>query len=644
MELSPKAQRSDAKMISDPEHITLNVGGTRFETTRSTLRGSSYFRAMFDANMYHFDEQGQLFIDRDGDLFLHILRFLRSNLRPPQDIVEMHEEALLHECAYFGVLDLANKIRGETCPRDLRPTDRQVYENENMASANIIAREKILLNLFEQDLRTKAPQDLQLPLLFEHGVNLGDSVKILPKPFLQGGFDEFRHRLDHFLGGLLNDLKHIGGIVIAGGAITGALTNTSAGDADLFLIGQPSTAMHTFNKIFDVIRSRQQEKTGQSTKLLVSRSRAALTIYRFQSKRLVGPPIQVIINTYESIASLLLGFDIDCCCCAFDVDSDTVWCSPRAIRAIEYGTNLIHSRYNHGAYCRRLEKYARRGFRVAFPGLESNHLSHKIKNGRFIYVADYDLLVTVGPKHICEQTINLDVVKFRFMQPHDVTSCPVAVKALQQSHAVQSIVRLVVLGTPHFQFRTIHTPRTESCASCQKTGAVSAAITDTAAIMLVDEGHFLLMWNVTEAITAASDQDSSATPLAKIYRLLEQHFEQSLTSFRATKRLCGRSGLDGVVHQSSRTTTEASFIARVENDLANQLLKKQRLAFVYDFVSCDESLSDAHFVFNAKRPPLSQLDDEEFEAVYGLPPRLRFKEAPPRAPILCEWGIHLYRV
>ena len=76
--------------IDSPSHILLQVGDRRFLTTRETLAGAEgYFAALFagrwstskDHERIHTTPDGirtiYHFIDRDGDLFCHILQYLR---------------------------------------------------------------------------------------------------------------------------------------------------------------------------------------------------------------------------------------------------------------------------------------------------------------------------------------------------------------------------------------------------------------------------------------------------------------------------------------------------------------------------------------------------------------------------------------
>lgn len=65
--------------------VKVNVGGTRYITTRSTLvsKGENFFTVLLDNDEGNGvpclrDEQGYIFIDRDGELFRHVLNYLRT--------------------------------------------------------------------------------------------------------------------------------------------------------------------------------------------------------------------------------------------------------------------------------------------------------------------------------------------------------------------------------------------------------------------------------------------------------------------------------------------------------------------------------------------------------------------------------------
>eukprot|EP00112_Aurelia_sp_Birch-Aquarium-sp1_P001394 Seg1148.2 transcript_id=Seg1148.2/GoldUCD/mRNA.D3Y31 product="BTB/POZ domain-containing protein KCTD7" protein_id=Seg1148.2/GoldUCD/D3Y31 len=96
------------------EVIKLNVGGHIFQTSLQNMKKhqESTLAGMFSEN---FDlvkgDDGAYFIDRDGTHFRHILNFLRSGDRPPENILETAEEELIREAEFFGLGRLAEIIK-----------------------------------------------------------------------------------------------------------------------------------------------------------------------------------------------------------------------------------------------------------------------------------------------------------------------------------------------------------------------------------------------------------------------------------------------------------------------------------------------------------------------------------------------------
>jgi hypothetical protein len=84
--------------------ITLNVGGTRFQTTRSTLlsREDTFFTRLLSERMGSLkDETGAFFIDRDPSLFAPILNFLRMGRLVMSNNVALKD--VLFEADFYGI-------------------------------------------------------------------------------------------------------------------------------------------------------------------------------------------------------------------------------------------------------------------------------------------------------------------------------------------------------------------------------------------------------------------------------------------------------------------------------------------------------------------------------------------------------------
>ena len=53
--------------------------------------------------------------------------------------------------------------------------------------------------------------------------------------------------------------------------------------------------------------------------------------------------MQSVTRKFDNAAAVLACFDVDCCCVAFD--NTKVWASPRAVRALRTGVNLIDLKF-----------------------------------------------------------------------------------------------------------------------------------------------------------------------------------------------------------------------------------------------------------------------------------------------------------
>ncbi|CAJ0565645.1 unnamed protein product, partial [Mesorhabditis spiculigera] len=102
--------------------VRLNVGGTLFCTTRTTLLRdpSSIFSRVLDSDeetpsIVHL-EDGSIFIDRDGQMFTYILQYMRSGkLILPEDFKDAGR--LMDEAHYFNLKGLQDEVDSNLSPR-----------------------------------------------------------------------------------------------------------------------------------------------------------------------------------------------------------------------------------------------------------------------------------------------------------------------------------------------------------------------------------------------------------------------------------------------------------------------------------------------------------------------------------------------
>ncbi|XP_077980981.1 BTB/POZ domain-containing protein KCTD3-like [Glandiceps talaboti] len=96
--------------FSPGEIIQLNVGGTRFSTSRQTLTWipDSFFSSLLSGRISSLkDETGAIFIDRDPNLFIPILNYLRTK---DLDLNDLNIQALRHEAEFYGITPLVKKL------------------------------------------------------------------------------------------------------------------------------------------------------------------------------------------------------------------------------------------------------------------------------------------------------------------------------------------------------------------------------------------------------------------------------------------------------------------------------------------------------------------------------------------------------
>ncbi|KAM6280618.1 BTB/POZ domain-containing protein KCTD3 isoform 2-T2 [Porphyrio hochstetteri] len=92
------------------EIIQLNVGGTRFSTSRQTLMWipDSFFSSLLSGRISTLkDETGAIFIDRDPAAFAPILNFLRTK---ELDLRGVSISVLRHEAEFYGITPLVRRL------------------------------------------------------------------------------------------------------------------------------------------------------------------------------------------------------------------------------------------------------------------------------------------------------------------------------------------------------------------------------------------------------------------------------------------------------------------------------------------------------------------------------------------------------
>lgn len=102
------SQRPSFGVSGDIVH--LNVGGTRYSTSRQTLMWvpDSFFSSLLSGRISSLlDESGAIFIDRDPQLFSRVLNYLRTK---EIDLSGVDVHALTHEAEFYGITPLVRRL------------------------------------------------------------------------------------------------------------------------------------------------------------------------------------------------------------------------------------------------------------------------------------------------------------------------------------------------------------------------------------------------------------------------------------------------------------------------------------------------------------------------------------------------------
>jgi hypothetical protein len=85
-----------------------------------------------------------------------------------------------------------------------------------------------------------------------------------------------------------------------------------------------------------------------------------INVYVFDTKKVLQ--VQIILRLYDTLAQILVGFDVDCCCIAYD--GKNLITTERGFNALKYRTNVANLNRRSPSYENRLIKYSTRGFSV----------------------------------------------------------------------------------------------------------------------------------------------------------------------------------------------------------------------------------------------------------------------------------------
>jgi hypothetical protein len=130
--------------------VELNVGGTPFQTARTTLcqQQDSFLAGMASGrHSVDRDKNGRIFIDRDSEQFRSILNFLRNPTKPPAPRDSTESELLAAEANFYGVhffpFPLVFAVGGHNGIEHLRAVEVLDAVNETWRACRGMATERV---------------------------------------------------------------------------------------------------------------------------------------------------------------------------------------------------------------------------------------------------------------------------------------------------------------------------------------------------------------------------------------------------------------------------------------------------------------------------------------------------------------------
>lgn len=245
--LQEEVQRMSSHAGQMADVIVLNVGGTKFTTSKTTLTSRpSFLEVMFCGrhSLQPSGEDGSFFIDRDPKHFRELLNYLRCGaIAVPA--CEHEKAELLREVDFYALTELARELRAPVIELDLDDQITAERANEtriraSFASGDPQRRKDLplhvgLVSIFGDDgvagsLQFEGEAARRFPTL----LTAKPPGTAVPTRVVVESLERFRHHFSQRNPNLLqrlDPLLEVEPILIAGGAVLHALTqgNTRTG-------------------------------------------------------------------------------------------------------------------------------------------------------------------------------------------------------------------------------------------------------------------------------------------------------------------------------------------------------------------------------------------------------------------------------
>ena len=389
--------------------INLNVGGKKFTTSRSTMTNvpNNFFESKFSGRFGDIGSEEEVFIDRDGKNFSHILNFLRCKgavVSLPKD--EASKQQLLVEAQFYSLTGLIRAILQPdidlnehlpTCVARMQETEanmrKQIVQQTSNSFNNSQNPRSGLISLFNE----QRDNDNNMYLAGNYfGVDLGDTPRnncLIPLRYIHENvfrqkceknlyldytgvmgkkkdnyivtvesFDAFLSNCAGYSGKVFSRLKTLcerGHLVIAGGSVLKALTVNDDFDYD---IRRNFPSNHVYWNRSEFWTSSTRTSNGDIDLFMygLTPARATEKVREILEEIAVVGETWVMVraegvinihNDYSKIQIVLRLYDtmteillgFDVDCCCCCYDGFGVYVLPRFISSVMTGVNVLNS-------------------------------------------------------------------------------------------------------------------------------------------------------------------------------------------------------------------------------------------------------------------------------------------------------------
>ena len=307
---------------------------------------------------------------------------------------------------------------------------------------------------------------------------------------------------------------------------------------------------------------------------------------------------------------------MDAACLAYVQSEGKVYTTPRGLRALRTGCNVVDTLFSSACYWKRLEKYASRGFAIAVPGFMPDRVNKEVLKNTYLHLTKYDLLVKAGEEDTDREKIKIKYQEDPFLPKTGAVE--IAARAIQPCTVVSGMLRAIIID------KGLAKLVGQSWVRDKKDAPIPVGCVP----IRTGCGKYTLLWGVQEPLPLAVDRDDDdsdvgyeVSPMAAIHKLFERVHQQDALKEASDDGYWRGGAMQRIAcHMANSSIRAARSVAL--DAFAARSSTGSHLHFVWDLVTTDCDFTKLKYVHDAGHSPLDPTAD--FERVYGITRHLQF--------------------